>query len=211
MLKPFATSQLANNQNSLARGDRRKADQRSPDFEAKSQSTPGTATGCPKKGTFQLDLQNERPRKTVYALGVSQFGQLGLGNIAEKEFRMPIKIDLAVSLKKICLGAGHAIALSSGSKVYSWGLNLLGQLGLGNTEPSWSPTLIPALKDNCIVDVAAGAGHSFAVDKQGMAYSWGASADFQTGILVRPAGGAGQSTQQFLRTPCTVDGLNKKK
>lgn len=90
-------------------------------------------------------------------------------------------------------------------------MNLLGQLGLGSTEPSWQPTLIPAFRDNCVVDVAAGAGHSFAVDKQGLVYSWGASAHFQTGIVVKPAGGAGQNTHQYILTPQPVDGINKKK
>jgi len=37
------------------------------------------------------------------------------------------------------LGAGHSIALSLSGKVYSWGLNLLGQLGHGDTEQRGSP------------------------------------------------------------------------
>jgi alpha-tubulin suppressor-like RCC1 family protein len=38
-----------------------------------------------------------------------------------------------------------------------------------------------------IVDIASGAGHCFANDNQGVIYSWGASADFQTGHHVEPA------------------------
>jgi alpha-tubulin suppressor-like RCC1 family protein len=39
-----------------------------------------------------------------------------------------------VQIVKISLGAGHSIALSVSGKVYSWGMNLLGQLGHGDTD-----------------------------------------------------------------------------
>lgn len=42
----------------------------------------------------------------------------------------------------------------------------------------WSPTIIKALKDFNIIDIASGAGHSMAVDDNHKVYSWGASADF---------------------------------
>ena len=119
--------------------------------------------------------------------------------------RRPELIDLQVKLVKVTVGAGHAIALSHSGKVFSWGLNVLGQLGLGNTDPRWSPTQILALKDTCIADIVSGAGHNFAIDrKSNTVYSWGASADFQTGVMVLPSGQAGQDTKQFLATPQRV-------
>ena len=94
-----------------------------------------------------------------------------------------------MKLVKVTLGAGHALALSHSGKVFSWGLNVLGQLGLGNTDPRWSPTHIVGLREACIADIASGAGHNFAIDRRSnIVYSWGASADFQTGIAVRPSG-----------------------
>jgi len=153
----------------------------------------------------------EETKLEVYAFGRSQFGQLGVGYTTQAEYQVPQRIALRVRLTKITLGAGHAVALSHQGKVYTWGLNLLGQLGVGDTEPRWSPTLVPTLKDAKIVDVASGAGHSFAVDKQSTVYSWGASADFQTGVAVRRSGAAGENTKQFLTTPRLVDGLNRKR
>ena len=79
---------------------------------------------------------------------------------------------------KITCGAGHSVALSAHGKVYTWGLNLLGQLGTDDIDARWSPTLVTSLKDFKVADIAAGAGHSFAVDECNQVYSWGASADF---------------------------------
>ena len=35
---------------------------------------------------------------------------------------------------KIACGAGHSLILTDDRKVFSWGCNLLGQLGLGDTK-----------------------------------------------------------------------------
>ena len=116
-----------------------------------------------------------------------------------------------MQLLKINCGAGHSIALSLQGKVYTWGLNLLGQLGHDDTDARWSPTLVSYLKDFKIVDISAGAGHSFSVDENNQVYSWGASADFQTGIYVKPVVIPGKDTKQFLKVPQRVEGLNCKK
>ena len=90
----------------------------------------------------------------------------------------PRTLDVRIQFVKVTLGAGHVVALAETARVYSWGLNLLGQLGHGDTEPRWQPTLVRALQDICVTKVATGAGHSFAVDSSNTLYSWGASADF---------------------------------
>ena len=135
--------------------------------------------------------QQEEGHYSLYMRGATQTGQLGIGFTNQKAIDLPQRVDIRVRFVDIACGAGHSVALSDSGKVYSWGLNLLGQLGQGSTEPRWSPTLIHSIKDTNIVMVASGAGHSFAVDQGNMAYSWGASADFQTGIYIRPTGLAG--------------------
>lgn len=59
-----------------------------------------------------------------------------------------------------------------------------------------------------IVDVESGAGHSLAIDSYGIVYSWGASADFQTGIWVEPKNQIGD-TKQFVMKPERLDVLCK--
>lgn len=81
-------------------------------------------------------------------------------------------------------------------------MNILGQLGLGHTDSKWTPTMIPFFKEMKISDISSGAGHSFAYDSlYNNLYSWGASADFQTGIDVTPSGQAGENTNQLVKSP----------
>ena len=49
--------------------------------------------------------------------------------------------------------------------------------------------------------VASGAGHCIAINEFGWVYSWGASADFQTGIDVSPSGLPGEDTKQLVKYP----------
>ena len=79
-------------------------------------------------------------------------------------------------------GAGHIIVLANNSRVYSWGCNRLGQLGLNlEQENITMPHEIDDLRGKNIENIFWGAGHSFALDSYGSVYSWGASADYQTG------------------------------
>jgi alpha-tubulin suppressor-like RCC1 family protein len=67
-------------------------------------------------------------------------------------------------------------------RVYSWGNNVLGQLGLGDKMSRTMPCLINDLSEKqSVVNVQCGAGHSFAIEANGSLYSWGASGDAQTG------------------------------
>ena len=85
------------------------------------------------------------------------------------------------SVVQISCGASHALCLSADRKLFAWGHNQLGQLGLGDTEDRGTPTEIPTLRARVVEEICCGAGHSFAIDSYGSAYSWGASAHFQTG------------------------------
>ena len=50
--------------------------------------------------------------------------------------------------------------------MYAWGWGVHGQLGLGGIEDSLAPTLIAALKDKEIVDIAAAHAHSVFLTSQ---------------------------------------------
>ena len=69
--------------------------------------------------------------------GFTQFGQLGVGYTNQKEVLIPQKVEIKVQLVSITCGAGHSLGLSKFGKVYSWGLNVLGQLGHGDTDTRW--------------------------------------------------------------------------
>lgn len=85
--------------------------------------------------------------------------------------------DSSNSWDKISLGEKHAIALDDNGKLFSWGKNTQGQLGIGDvtneTEFIGQPTLISSVSNTLFVDVSASAEVSFAITDQGKMYSWG--------------------------------------
>ena len=83
---------------------------------------------------------------------------------------------------EIAAGTAHSLAVNSDGRVYAWGSNSMGVLGLGTIcDPDagcgqeYYATLILTLQD--IQEVAAGQSHSVAVDINGNVYAWGKTAD----------------------------------
>ena len=63
-----------------------------------------------------------------------------------------------VCLLLIVLSSG--IALTSENKLYSYGYNDRGQLGLGDTDARWNPTLVEDISHVKIKHVSCGNSHA---------------------------------------------------
>ena len=153
-------------------------------------------------GRFSQHIPNYKSSETagdLYSWGRSQDGVLG-HEVEDKSDDENVKIDKrgylminkpkildffknhSIKISKMSCGAGHIVVLANNTKIYSWGWNRLGQLGLNIKDENISiPSEITNLRCKNIINVYWGAGHSFALDSYGSAYSWGASADYQTG------------------------------
>ncbi|GMY08439.1 ultraviolet-B receptor UVR8-like isoform X1 [Fagus crenata] len=86
----------------------------------------------------------------VYAFGGNQFGQLGTG--ADQAETLPKLLD-APSLenmhaKTISCGARHSALITEDRKVFCWGWNKYGQLGLGDVIDRNIPSLVTI--DGCV-------------------------------------------------------------
>ncbi len=73
--------------------------------------------------------------------------------------------------------------LSLNWKVYTWGSNSVGQLGLGDQIDRHSPTLMDALWGLPVVQLAAGESHSLALTTSGHMFAWGSNHYGQLGLL----------------------------
>ncbi|TGK24665.1 chromosome condensation regulator [Leptospira yasudae] len=114
----------------------------------------------------------------VYVWGRSQYGNLGNGVIGTSTAAQstPLKVAGLSGIKQIANGRDHILALKSDGKVYSWGLNASGQLGIGGTgSPSPTPTPTQVLNILNAVSVWAGGTQSFAILKDGTVKGWGAN------------------------------------
>jgi len=84
---------------------------------------------------------------------------------------------------------------------FTWGKNYLGQLGLGDDEERYYPTLVEALKEVRIVKAAGGGNHSAFVTDDGRVFTTGCGYFHATG----------HPTEQHLHVPKCVDALKAQK
>ena len=79
----------------------------------------------------------------TYLYGLNTFGQLGNGTNRYKSKKLSIiPLISPIKFKQISLGGGHTLGISIEGKLFSWGLNIFGQLGLGHNNNISQPTLI---------------------------------------------------------------------
>lgn len=108
------------------------------------------------------------------------------------------------NITKVVAGSNHALALDHKGCVFSWGFGEQYQLGRRINVRFPMSGLVPAtfgLRKG-IIDIGAGADHSFAIHGNGTVYSWGSNNYGQTGIDERN----GEDLANILR-PQSIDGL----
>ena len=137
----------------------------------------GADDGC----SFGIDRQGN-----LYSWGFNAYGQLGLGN--ETKQSTPVFVNSFGGEKVIQLAGtmnskdinsgehfGHCIALTESGRVFTWGYNIRGQLGTGNTTQYNTPQEIKTLgTDN--VEVLSNDGYygkSYVRKKDGRVFACG--------------------------------------
>ncbi len=127
---------------------------------------------------------------TVHGWGRSTYGQLGNGTTTSNLVPGAVSTAQGSSLAgrtvtAIAVGAFFSLALASDGTVHAWGRNSDSQLGDGTTDSRSLPVQVgtmvgSSLEGRRIVAIAAGNGHSIALDAEGNLHSWGRNA---SGIL----------------------------
>jgi len=78
--------------------------------------------------------------------------------------------------------AYFALAITEDGEVYAWGLNVKGQLGMGDNRNRKTPTRMESMKDHNVVAVAVGRQHCLMLTDMGEVYACGDNACGQAGI-----------------------------
>jgi alpha-tubulin suppressor-like RCC1 family protein len=113
----------------------------------------------------------------VYSCGTNINGRLGHNNTTQ--YRVPTLIQYFVTnniiITNVACGYHHTIFLDSTGKVYSCGLNTLGQLGHNTTTQLLVPTLIQYFVTNniTITNVFCGFQYTMFLDSSGKVYGCG--------------------------------------
>lgn len=103
-------------------------------------------------------------KSNLYAVGNSNFGQLGLGShTLSTQYPALIPRLRNCHIKKIVCGSYHTVFLTKTGQMFSFGWALHGQLGHGSIEDVYVPKLIDYFErlQNCpLIDIAAGYAHT---------------------------------------------------
>ncbi|NBS55244.1 hypothetical protein EBT23_06790, partial [bacterium] len=131
-------------------------------------------------GSHSLVLQNTGAARKLYAAGTNRNGQLGLPSLAGVVSFTVVTSNIPADIKAVAAGARHSLLLGADGKVYGFGDNGSGQVGLGvSTISIRTNTQLAALSS--VTAIAAGAEHSLALDSAGNAYAWGRGNSGQLG------------------------------
>jgi alpha-tubulin suppressor-like RCC1 family protein len=136
----------------------------------------------------------------VFAWGLNEVSQLGNGKQGG-QFGTPFRVGSLGPVIGVAAGAEFSLALGADGRVFAWGDNVAGQLGVGDLESRASPTPVPGLQD--VMLIAAGAQHALAVRRDGAVFAWGNNKDGQLGLEGSPGGDVENTL-----TPRRVTGLD---
>lgn len=128
-------------------------------------------------------------KKRVFTWGGNEFGQLGHGEFAGtkehptviEHFRSLFEQDDGKEVVHIDCGSWHNGAVTKDGQLYTWGRGEDGQLGHGQPPPESGdaaanlavPTLVSALQEFEVIEVALGLWHGLALLSTGQVVSWG--------------------------------------
>jgi len=113
----------------------------------------------------------------IYAWGLNDHGQLGLGDVTARSSATLISYDK----KFIAVQSNQSsYAIDDKGDMYAWGLNTSGQLGVNDTTPRSTPTLVNGgIKWTQVSAVYGSSVH--AIDEKGHLWGWGLNASGQLG------------------------------
>lgn len=118
----------------------------------------------------------------IFSWGDGSSGALGTGGTTSRLIPTVTPINALISneiIVAIEVGGNHSLALTSNGRVFGWGLNSRGQLGIGSTINSLTPTLLTfpnLLSSERIQSIHAGNEHNFAITTNGRVFGWGFNA-----------------------------------
>ena len=141
--------------------------------------------------TLALTMDN-----VLYGWGNNDNGQLGTGN-APGTILLPVIISSLITLADeiawststgkprtlswttVTAGASTSFAIRSDSKLFAWGTNSIGQLGLNDILHRSSPVQIGTSNWS---GIAAGISHTYAIRSDGLLFVWGGNFNGQLGL-----------------------------
>jgi len=129
-------------------------------------SSSWTMVSAGENFTVALNINGQ-----VFCWGANGFGQLGTNSTTTLNRSSPVQIASTSSFNIVSAGANHVLARTINNKLWVWGYNGFGQLGLNLIQNRSSPTAV--LVSTSWTALAAGTYHSTGIQSTGGLYTWG--------------------------------------
>ena len=103
---------------------------------------------------------------SLYCWGHESSGQLGNGSGGfGQTIGTPSWVDLGAGSTPVAVSAGgsHTCAIVDNGSLYCWGANSYGTLGIGSTQPAYSPTWVDLGVGRTALAISAGSSHTCAI------------------------------------------------
>lgn len=122
-------------------------------------------------------------RGGLYTYGWSKYGQLGHGDF--EDHLIPHKLQALHEhfISQISGGWRHTMALTSDGKLFGWGWNKFGQVGVGDNHDHCSPVHVQFPHDQKVIQISCGWRHTLAVTERDNVFSWGRGTNGQLGHM----------------------------
>ncbi|MFI9811443.1 RCC1 domain-containing protein [Saccharothrix variisporea] len=121
----------------------------------------------------------------VFAWGDNSYGQLGNGSTTgQNKPQLVLNVnssgaaDVLTGIASVSV-ARHSLAVGVNGKLYAWGRNTEGQLGIDNAPAQYTPAEVSLMATT--VAASAGYRHSLALRADGLVFAWGDNSDGQLG------------------------------
>lgn len=130
---------------------------------------------CGQFCTIVLSTSNK-----IYVWGSNISGQLGLGDYNDRYVPHELILIGSEPIVSVSCGYNHSMALTK-SKIYVWGSNSRGQLGLGHRINQNVPQEL-IIENSNIIAVCCGESHTLALTASDQIYVWGQNNQGQLGL-----------------------------
>lgn len=131
---------------------------------------------------FTMALTN---KGRILSWGNNANGQLGHSTLDMIHRPRNIKFFNDIHVIQVSCGMQHSLALTIDGRLFSWGSNSHGQLGVGRVSSSSSteiPNLVETLRGVPLTEISAGGHHSMALSFSGAVFGWGRNSFGQLGL-----------------------------
>ncbi|XP_042494545.1 ultraviolet-B receptor UVR8-like isoform X6 [Macadamia integrifolia] len=117
----------------------------------------------------------------LYTYGWSKYGQLGHGDF--EDHLVPHQLEALQDdfISQISGGWRHTMAVTSDGRLYGWGWNKFGQVGVGDNVDRCSPVQVKFPQEQKVVQISCGWRHTLAVTEKQNVFSWGRGTNGQLG------------------------------